>query len=227
MIRNNFPNFLTLGNLVMGVLSIILIFEGQYQGAAYILLFAMVFDGLDGRTARLLGVQSDFGKELDSLCDVVSFGVAPALLIYRLSLAQFGVIGLAATLIFPCCGALRLARFNIISGSSKYFTGIPITAAGGTVAALSLWTGPNFAVSSLPIILLALSYLMISKIKYPNFKGLQLGVTKSAVLALIIIIAIILTEGKLILYMLSSYALLGIVLLVVEPQLVHIRNLTK
>ena len=93
--------------------SIFSTFEGRYNSAAIFIILALVADGLDGRVARAMGVSSDFGKELDSLCDLGSFGVAPGILIYELALRDLGVIGQLAAIAFAVCGALRLARFNI------------------------------------------------------------------------------------------------------------------
>jgi CDP-diacylglycerol--serine O-phosphatidyltransferase len=185
------PNVLTLSNLFLGVWAILLVIQGdQYADlAAILILVGMVLDGLDGRVARWLNAQSEFGKELDSLSDVVSFGVAPAVLIYTVALSQFGTAGIFIATMFPACGALRLARFNVQAKKiTGYFVGLPITAAGGVVAALSMYHEalPGFL---LPFFVLFLSFLMVSNIKYPNFK--RFGAPKGAIWISMAIIGIV------------------------------------
>lgn len=167
------PHLFTLLNLAMGVFSIILTMEGRYSIAALLVGVSLFADGLDGRVARILKADGEFGKELDSLADIVSFGTAPAILLYKIYLEQLGVYGLIITLIFPMCGALRLARFNIIK-TSGFFMGVPITAAGTLLATIAFYAlqettrePRNFTAVA---IVLALSFLMISTIPYPDFK---------------------------------------------------------
>lgn len=165
------PSLFTSLNLVFGMLSIFSTFEGRYNSAAIFIILALVADGLDGRVARAMGVSSDFGKELDSLCDLGSFGVAPGILIYELALRDLGIVGQLAAIAFAVCGALRLARFNISTDVVKgYFMGMPIPSGGCIVA--------TFALSGLvlPPIVTAIGtvlygYLMISTVRYPDFKG--------------------------------------------------------
>ncbi|CAM3089452.1 CDP-diacylglycerol--serine O-phosphatidyltransferase [Paenibacillus sediminis] len=188
MITKSIPNMFTLGNLFLGMIAIIMAIDGNYSFAAIMVIIAMLMDGLDGRVARALGVQSEFGKELDSLSDVISFGAAPAIIVYSAAFYNLNpAIAFAVTAIFPMCGALRLARFNVKSGIPGYFTGLPIPAAGGVLATLSLFykdiTEPYLVIATL-----LLSYLMISTVKYPNFK--KVGIPKKAKwIAPIIIIA--------------------------------------
>ncbi|MCF6095186.1 CDP-diacylglycerol--serine O-phosphatidyltransferase [Microaerobacter geothermalis] len=170
------PNIFTLGNLFLGMVSIILVFEGEPQYAAIAVIVGMLLDGLDGRLARILKVQSEFGKQLDSLSDVISFGVAPAVIMYVVALKDMGPMGWIFAGIFPICGALRLAKFNISSGNAGYFVGLPITAAGGVLATMALYS-KVFTPFWLAIGMLGLSYLMISRIKYPNFK--KVGIPKA------------------------------------------------
>ncbi len=163
---------LTVGNLVIGFFAILLILddvENNLAFASFLIILAMLTDGLDGRVARRLGVTSEFGKELDSLCDVVSFGIAPAAIIYMASLHEYGVMGMAVSCLFPVAGALRLARFNVHAGTPGYFTGLPITAAGGALATFALYT-QAFTPFVIMLITLFLAFLMVSQIKYPNFK---------------------------------------------------------
>ncbi|MBA9087307.1 CDP-diacylglycerol--serine O-phosphatidyltransferase [Fontibacillus solani] len=192
MITKSIPNMFTLGNLFLGMLAIMLTFDGRYSLAAIMVIVAMLLDGLDGRVARALNAQSDFGKELDSLSDIISFGVAPALIMYTLSLHLIPQPGVAwiITAIFPMCGALRLARFNVQKGIPGYFIGLPIPAAGGVLATIALFhktiTTPYFIVS-----ILLLSYLMVSSVKYPNFKKIGLPRQAVAVAPFVVILAVI------------------------------------
>lgn len=179
MITKSIPNLFTLGNLSLGMIAILLASEGRYSLAAIMVVVAMLLDGLDGRIARALNAQSDFGKELDSLSDMISFGAAPAYIMYTVSF-QEAPIALAwiVTCLFPICGALRLARFNVRPGIPGYFTGLPIPAAGGVLATLSLFS-KDISAPFMMIATLLLAYLMISSLKYPNLK--KVGFPKKAV----------------------------------------------
>ncbi len=169
--KNWIPNGLTALNLVLGVCSIISTFRGEFETAVFFIIAAMVSDGLDGRVARYLNVSSEFGKELDSLCDLVSFGVAPAILAYAFLLKDFGILGYLVAAFFATCGALRLARFNVNTGVVKgYFMGLPIPA-GGCVLATFVMLGVKPIGWIFPVIVVIFGYLMISTIKYPDFKG--------------------------------------------------------
>ena len=131
------PNLITTGNLFCGFFSIIKSVQGQPLWAASFILLAAIFDVLDGRVARLTGGTSEFGVQYDSLCDLVSFGMAPAFLMYQSGLDSLGRIGWIASFIFMACGALRLARFNVQSSIGKAsgdFTGLPIPMAAGFIA---------------------------------------------------------------------------------------------
>lgn len=216
MITKSIPSVFTVGNLFLGIVSIILVFNERPELAAIMVIIAMLLDGIDGRVARALNAQSEFGKELDSLSDVISFGVAPAFIMYVVAFQNINpAAAWIVTAIFPICGALRLARFNVIAGIPGYFVGLPIPAAGGVLATLALFHNdigaPYMVVGSL-----LLSYLMVSTVKYPNFK--KVGIPKAAiwVVPLIIIagvtLAIIFPEhsSKLIFVPLVLYALYGL-----------------
>lgn len=170
--RSWVPNLVTSGNLFCGFLAVIAAVDGKaFQGAVLICLAAS-FDTLDGRTARALGVSGEFGKELDSLADIVSFGVAPALLIYQIALREAGLIGVIAAGIFVCCGAGRLARYNLITSSDKrFFVGTPIPMAGMTAASLALYTGPLNPLVATAIIAIT-GLLMISTLRFPALEQL-------------------------------------------------------
>ncbi|WP_223703621.1 CDP-diacylglycerol--serine O-phosphatidyltransferase [Sutcliffiella deserti] len=169
------PNMFTLGNLFCGFLSIGYAAQGELSNAAILILIGMMLDSMDGRLARMLKADSNLGKELDSLADVVTFGVAASFLVYYTYFHQFGLLGMAIAGLFPLFGAYRLARFNIIptKASGKYFTGVPITAAGGILALLTLF-GDSLPQIVTTVIFTALCFLMISRIKIPSFKDVPL-----------------------------------------------------
>jgi CDP-diacylglycerol--serine O-phosphatidyltransferase len=170
-LRSFIPNALTALNIVLGVSALISTFNGAFSTAALLIVAALVADGLDGRVARYFNTSSDFGKELDSLCDVVSFGVAPAILAYVFALQEYGIIGVLAAAAFATCGALRLARFNVNTGVVKgYFMGLPIPASGCVIATYVMLgiKSPSWLLLALTVIF---AYLMVSTIRYPDFKG--------------------------------------------------------
>ena len=165
------PNAFTSMNLVFGVFAVLTVFHTDFTLAAYFVVAALVADSLDGRAARYFGVSGEFGKELDSLCDLVSFGVAPAAMAYMFALKDFGWVGYAVAAFFACCGAFRLARFNVnVSTVKGYFMGLPIPCGGALVATVTMipqlltgWLFVGFVVF--------VGFLMVSKVKYPDFKG--------------------------------------------------------
>jgi CDP-diacylglycerol--serine O-phosphatidyltransferase len=170
-VRSLIPNLLTALNLVLGMFSIISTFNGDFYYAALFVVAAMIADGLDGRAARYFKVSSDFGKELDSLCDLVSFGVAPAILAYSFLLKDFDKLGYLVAATFATCGALRLARFNVNASVVKgYFMGLPIPAAGCALATFVM-LGMKPSGWIFPFMVLVFAYLMVSTVKYPDFKG--------------------------------------------------------
>lgn len=174
------PSVLTLGNLVIGMVAMFVASHGRYDTAALLVVIGMFLDGLDGRAARLLHAESEFGKQLDSLSDMVTFGVAPSFIMFEVMLRHLGFIGLVLAIWFPMCGAMRLARFNVQTKSSHFFVGLPITAAGGILATMAL-SRPVLhpAILILPLGMLLLSFLMISNVRYPNFK--KVAIPKSSV----------------------------------------------
>ncbi|MBO8138087.1 MAG: CDP-diacylglycerol--serine O-phosphatidyltransferase [Desulfotomaculum sp.] len=161
------PNIITGINLTTGVLSLVMLMADNFTGAAALVLLATILDSMDGKVARRFEVSSAFGRELDSLADLVSFGVAPALLVYAVTLVSFGIPGLLTALIFVICGALRLARFNTTAFNGKY-EGIPITAAGGLMSLLIL-VARDLNGCVFLLLMLTLSFLMISRITVPKF----------------------------------------------------------
>lgn len=166
-IKNAVPNIFTLSNMSCGIMSILMSFQENYKLAALFILLAGIFDRYDGRIARYLKVDNDLGKELDSLCDIVSFGVAPSILIFSIyNFVQLGSIGYLMVLIFPVAGAYRLAKYNI-TDFDGVFSGIPITITGTFLALYALLMlnkasnlGPTM------FLMVVLSYLMISNFKF-------------------------------------------------------------
>lgn len=205
------PSAFTLGNLFLGLVSMSYSYEQNFEMGALLVVVGMLLDGLDGRLARMLDASSEFGKELDSLSDIVTFGVAPAFLLYVVSLRDLGVLGYAVAAIFPICGAVRLARFNVSTGKTPgYFTGLPIPAAGGILATAALYRQfmPYWV---LPLIMGVLAYLMVSRVAYPDFKSLKLP--RSALIivtGLTIVIATVFTLRQLVFIPLLMYALWGL-----------------
>ena len=171
------PNGLTSMNLVFGMCSIISTFNGEMFWGAVCILLALVADGLDGRSARALNVSSEIGKEMDSLCDLVSFGAAPAMLAYKLQLASFGIFGCVAAVFFALCGMWRLARFNVnTTVVHGYFMGLAIPAGGCLIATSTLLINAvGYDLNQLsylyPVIVMVVAYLMVSTVHYPDFKG--------------------------------------------------------
>lgn len=175
------PNLLTTGNLFSGLYSIHEVFHANYLAAAVAIMVALIFDMLDGKSARWTNSTSQFGVEYDSLADLVSFGVAPGLLIYSWALSSHGMLGSAVMFAFVACGALRLARFNVMASTSesKYFTGLPIPAAASVVATLVVFDhhivrmGAEVKPLLILIMTMTLAFLMVSTIKYRSFKDLK------------------------------------------------------
>jgi len=210
------PNALTALNLILGMGAIIATFSGEFYQAALFVVAAMISDGLDGRVARYLNASSDFGRELDSLCDLVSFGVAPAILAYAFLLRDLpGIIGYIIAAFFATCGALRLARFNVNTDVVKgYFMGLPIPAAG-CVLATFIMLGIKPPGLLFPIMVIICAYLMVSRIKYPDFKGqgekirlIPVGIT--IFVSGYILFAINCTIGTMLFVPFFAYALFGI-----------------
>jgi CDP-diacylglycerol---serine O-phosphatidyltransferase len=196
------PNFITSLNLFCGFYSIISSIEGKYIAAAVSVLVAVLFDVLDGKIARATNTTSKFGLEYDSLADLVSFGLAPGIMIYLWALKPFGRLGWLAAFLFMACGALRLARFNAQAGTAggDYFTGLPIPAgAAMSATTVLLYRKLGMGGDENPVLILVmlytLSFLMVSTVKYRSFKkpGLfsrtNFNVLVTALLVLIFIAA--------------------------------------
>jgi CDP-diacylglycerol--serine O-phosphatidyltransferase len=215
------PNLMTAGNLICGFVAVLKIVEGAllqsadpkaaaalFELAILLILAACAFDALDGRLARLGGHESAFGREFDSLADIISFGVAPALLVYKVVLIEFPRLGWMVASLYLLCGAMRLARFNCLAATnpaaaSKEFRGFPIPAAAGLTASLTLfmlWISGSDRKEPLgqwkwllPALLIFLSFMMFSRFQYPSFKGLNWRTTRSMPRFVVIVLIVIFT----------------------------------
>ena len=192
------PNLFTTGNLFCGFWSLISVFQEKYFYAAVAILLAAVFDVLDGKVARLSGATSKFGVQYDSLADLVSFGIAPAMLAFSWALRPYGRFGWLAAFLFVVCGALRLARFNVMSSSGevKYFKGLPIPAAASMIALTILlylrlietgWTKDIVIL----VMIYILAFLMVSNIRYFSFKELELSRRKPFSIFIFVVLSMI------------------------------------
>ncbi|MBU2228501.1 MAG: CDP-diacylglycerol--serine O-phosphatidyltransferase [Proteobacteria bacterium] len=206
------PNLFTTANLFCGFYSIIASMKEMYEIAAVSILIAAVLDGLDGRIARMTHTTSKFGGEYDSLCDLVAFGVAPAILIYSWSLISYGKWGWLAAFLFVACGALRLARFNVQVGiiDSRVFNGLPIPGGAAVVATgvmLFFYLGGEGRFSDLSILaaIVAVSLFMVSSIKYYSFKDLNFFSRKPfmSFVLIILILVIVVAEPQIMLFTLA------------------------
>ena len=212
------PNLLTTAALFSGFYAIIAGMHGNFDNAAIAIFVAGVFDGLDGRVARLTNTSSAFGVQYDSLSDMVSFGLAPALVMFSWGLQPIGKYGWAAAFAFAACTALRLARFNtqVDTADKRYFTGLASPAAAGLVAG-TVWLGHGTEVSiQLSIfagfITLAAGLLMVSNIRYYSFKGLDFRgrVPFAAILVVVLVFVVIASNPDVVLLvMAATYALSG------------------
>jgi CDP-diacylglycerol--serine O-phosphatidyltransferase len=213
------PNLLTTAGLFSGFFAIISSMNGRFEAAAVAIFVAMIFDGLDGRVARMTNTQSEFGAEYDSMADMVSFGVAPAIVAYNWGLTGLGKIGWLAAFIYVAAAALRLARFNTQLGvaDNRYFQGLASPAAAALVAGL-VWVGVEYDIDGqdygiiVAIITGVAGLLMVSNFKYNSFKELNLHgkVPFVALLLIMLIFVVVATEPALVLFIaFALYALAG------------------
>lgn len=224
------PNLFTVSSIFLGFHALTLCTGDatpvQLYRAAISIFFAMFFDAFDGRVARMTKTQSDFGMELDSLADVVSFGAAPALLVYKWALAPLGTVGLVISFSFAACGALRLARFNVLAmrgdkGSSRFFVGLPIPLAAGAIVSLVIAHYRQFksatdATERLPIalVVILLAFLMVSTVKYRTFKDVHLSAKSLAAFAAVVFtglaVAIATRPAFVLVVFMAAYVALGL-----------------
>ena len=217
------PNMCTAANLFFGMCSILATFEGNFFNASIFILLALIADGMDGRVARALNASSELGKEMDSLCDLGSFGVAPAFLAYAFCMHNFELLGKLAAIIFALCGMWRLARFNVnTSVVHGFFMGLAIPAGGCIVATTTLlFTAMNIHPENFglvyPITIIIVAYLMVSHVHYPDFKGdgekifLVAKIFAAAMFAMIIYLTQAALWQGVLTAIFSTYAVFGIV----------------
>ncbi|NLE27743.1 MAG: CDP-diacylglycerol--serine O-phosphatidyltransferase [Clostridiaceae bacterium] len=213
------PNLFTTANLFCGFYSIIASMKGMFEIAAITVLIAVVLDSLDGRIARITHTTSRFGGEYDSLCDLVTFGVAPAIMVYNWSLFAYGKWGWLAAFLFIVCGALRLARFNVQIGviDSRFFNGLPIpggAAVAATTVLLYYYIGGEgrFTDPSIMIGIIAVALFMVSSIKYYSFKDLHYFLRKPfmSFVLIVVILVIVVAEPQIMLFTFAfGYSLSG------------------
>jgi CDP-diacylglycerol--serine O-phosphatidyltransferase len=220
------PNLFTTAGLFAGFYAIVVAIRGDFETAAIAIFIAMIMDGLDGRIARMTNTQSDFGAEYDSLADMVSFGLAPALVIYQWALLDTGKFGWMVAFVYAACGALRLARFNTQIGvaDKRYFQGLPSPAAAAVLAGL-VWAGTSnhldvdyMTTIALPLTLVT-GLLMVSSMRYHSFKefDLQGKVPFMVMLVLVLIFALVATDPPIVLFAgFMLYAISGPVLTAIQ-----------
>jgi CDP-diacylglycerol--serine O-phosphatidyltransferase len=241
------PSLFTCGNITCGLLSVFAASGGHFIRAAWFLIGALACDIIDGRIARMTKTTSDFGMQLDSLSDLVSFGMAPAIMMYMLVLNRMGRTGAAIAILFVICCALRLARFNVLAQKGamhKHFVGLPTPASAGVIISFVLsyeLLGPeeyalNFKTipvlmelmptffKAMPIVMIALSFLMVSNVPYWSFKKMKLSRVRTIQLfaLLIVLVLLVLVYPQNIFFIIFTvYALSGLLLYV--PQFI-VRN---
>ena len=212
------PSLFTTGNVFCGFYAFVAVLNEDFYQAAWAISVGMIFDGLDGRIARLTKTTSAFGMQYDSLADIITFGMAPAFLAYAWVLKPFGRLGWMAAFLFLLCAALRLARFNITKPdiSSAHFIGLPSPAAAVVVASIVIACEDLFATRINPFIMVmviyGLAFLMVSNIKYPAFKKFNFNkrVAFSRFLFIILFIYVLATIPRVALFLLGvSYTVIG------------------
>jgi len=241
------PNLLTAGNLFCGFVALTKIVEANPDADNYVsqinfalifILLACVCDLFDGRVARWGGAESPFGREFDSLADLISFGVAPAFLVHRIVLrdvfVQHPELGWFIASIYLICGAFRLARFNVLStyasSGSKDFVGFPIPSAAALVASLTLfimWVEEkDFTVGylryALPVLMLFLSWMMVSQVRYPSFKSLNLRATRTftkTLVAILFVGCVVVFREKILVFILPLFFTAYLVYGFVRPRI--------
>ncbi len=212
------PSLFTTGNVFCGFYSTVAVLNEEFYFAAWAIVIGMIFDGLDGRIARLTKTTSAFGEQYDSLADIITFGMAPAFLVYSWVLKPFGRLGWMAAFLFLLCAALRLARFNVSKPEvrSECFIGLPSPAAAIVIASIVIAFEDLFATRINPFIMVMvvyiLAFLMVSNIKYPSFKKFDFRkrVVFSRFLFVILFIYVLATIPKVAIFILGfTYAVVG------------------
>jgi CDP-diacylglycerol--serine O-phosphatidyltransferase len=234
------PSLFTCGNMSFGILSIMESSGGDFIKAAWFLIGALACDILDGRIARMTKTTSEFGMQLDTLSDLISFGVAPAIMMYMLVLNSLGNIGIAIAILFVLCSALRLARFNVLAHSGevqKHFVGLPTPASAGVIVSFVLsyqLLGPeeyalNFKTipvlmtlmptffKVMPVVIIVLSFLMVSNVPYMSFKKLKLSKVRTIQLfafMIVLVLLVIVYPQNIFFLIFSIYAVSGLIIFI-------------
>ena len=212
------PSLFTTGNVFCGFYAFVAVLNEDFYHAAWAIVVGMIFDGLDGRIARLTKTTSAFGMQYDSLADIITFGMAPAFLAYAWVLKPFGRLGWMAAFLFLLCTALRLARFNVTKPDThgSHFIGLPSPAAAVVVASIVIAFEDLFATKINPFIMVmviyGLAFLMVSNIKYPAFKKLDFKkrVAFSRFLFVILFFYVLATIPRVTLFILGiTYTVIG------------------
>ena len=229
------PNLFTTAGLFSGFYAIVAATNDRFEAAAVAIFVAMIMDGLDGRIARMTNTQSDFGKEYDSLSDMVAFGLAPALVMYEWVLSGYGKIGWLAAFIYTAGAALRLARFNVQHGviNKRYFQGLASPAAAAAVAGL-IWLGNDYDLrDSSPvgvfaaILTVTVALLMVSNVRYRSFKDIDIRgkVPFIAIGLLVMVFVLISLDPPQVLFLIAfGYALSGPVMTLLQLQRTRTRR---
>ena len=213
------PNLLTTAGLFSGFYAVVSSMNGHYISAAVAIFIAMIFDGLDGRVARMTNTQSEFGAEYDSMADMVSFGIAPGLVAYNWALSSFGKFGWLAAFVYVACAALRLARFNTQVGvaDKRYFQGLASPAAAGVIASL-IWVGSEYQIDGqqygfiIGLITIATGLLMVSNFRYNSFKDVDWKGKVNFFVVLLIVLAFVVVASSpenILLFIFALYACSG------------------
>ncbi|WP_189376461.1 CDP-diacylglycerol--serine O-phosphatidyltransferase [Thalassotalea profundi] len=197
------PNLLTTAGLFSGFFAVVSSMNGHFANAAIAIFVAMIFDGLDGRVARMTNTQSEFGAEYDSMADMVSFGIAPGLVAYNWALSGMGKFGWLAAFVFVAAAALRLARFNTQVGvaDKRYFQGLASPAAAGVIASL-VWVGTEYELNGqdfglvLGVITIVSGLLMVSNFRYNSFKDVDWKGKVNFIVVLLIVLVFVIVAAS-------------------------------
>ena len=205
------PNFISLSSILCGFIAIVMASHNQLQFAGTMILLGALFDGLDGTVARALKTTSNIGKEMDSLADLSTFGLAGGYLLYQGSLYQLGTPGILVATLIPLCAAIRLARFNV-KPLKRYFEGLPTTWVGITIAILTGYFRHIFSLQFIIIFTVCLSFLMVSKFKYYKVGKKHFEFSKRKVIILILLVFFLFINFQItLLSMIFWYSLSGVI----------------
>lgn len=223
------PNLFTVSSIFCGFYAVVLASGDpgpvQMTQAGLAVFFGLFFDMVDGRVARLTKTQSEFGVQLDSLADVITFGVAPAVIVHKWGLSRLGLLGALAAFTYAACGAIRLARFNVMAarsggGATSFFVGLPIPLAAAVLVTLMMFhqttfAGPVLREAHILILILVLSYLMVSNVRYRSFKKIKPSPRVLATLVLLLVsfgvLAVMVSPSFSMFILFGAYVLLGMV----------------